>query len=455
MTTKFCGLPRSAILLAVMASVLPHAHSAVTAEEAAKLKSSLTPFGAEKAGNKDGTIPAWTGGHTQVPAGYKGGQPRPDFFAGDKPQFAITSKNVDQHAGKLTETTKAMLKKYPNYRLDIYQTRRTAAAPQWVYDNTYKNATQAKTVNGGYDIVGAFGGVPFPIPKDGYEVIWNHRLGWAGETTDVPYSSWVVTGQGKRVMAQKSDMWISSPYYHKEGNPQSFDGNYLYMKSITTEPSSKAGEGLLSAENLVSDKNGAWQYLVGQRRVRRAPSINYDTPNFISSGIGFFDETFGLGGKVDRHEFKLIGKKEIYVPYNNNRAALAKPEQLLSPNFLNPDLVRWELHRVWVVEASLREGKRHMVPKRTYYIDEDTWKILLSDGWDGNGQLWRGQFALTYLAPDVPALMANVNWGGYNVQTGEYYLTMSVVGEAAHPNPIARKPQAFFSPETLASDGAR
>jgi hypothetical protein len=455
MNTKYQKLNVSTIVFALAAATAPQAHSAVTAEEAAKLRSTLTPFGAEKAGNKEGTIPEWTGGYKQMPAGYKAGQQRPDFFAEEKPLFSVTGKNVDQHASKLTEATKAMLKKFPDYRLDVYPTHRTAAAPQWVYDNTYKNATRAKTINGGYDLSGALGGIPFPIPKDGYEVVWNHRLAWSGETVNLPYSSWVVTGQGKRIMAQKADMWFGNAYYYKDASPETFQGTYTYMKSTTLEPSSKAGEAILTAENFVNDKFGAWQYLVGQRRVRRSPTVAYDTPNFITSGIGFFDEAFGLSGGVERHSFKLIGKKEMLVPYNNNKAALAKPEQLLTPNFLNPDLVRWELHRVWVVEASLREGKRHMVPKRVYYFDEDTWKILLSDGWDANGQLWRGTYSLTYLAPDIPALMGNINFGGYNVQTGEYYLTMTSIGAATPPQVVPRKPDVFYGPESLANDGAR
>lgn len=455
MKTTIYSTRRLTLLCAALLAVLPHAPAAVAADEAAKLKTTLTPLGAEKAGNKEGTIPAWTGGYTQVPAGYKSGQPRPDFFADDKPLYSVTGKNVDQYAGKLSEATKAMLKKFPDYRLDVYPTRRSASAPQWVYDNTAKNVTRAKTINGGYDIAGALGGTPFPIPKDAYEVVWNHRLAWAGESLSLPYGSWVVTAQGKRIMAQKADMSFGFPYYYKDASADAFPGVFMYLKSTTAEPSSKAGEAILTAENFVNDKFGAWQYLVGQRRVRRSPTIAYDTPNFITSGIGFFDEVFGLSGGVERHSFKLIGKKELLVPYNNNRATLAKPEQLLTPNFLNPDLVRWELHRVWVVEASLREGKRHMVPKRLYYFDEDTWRVLLSDGWDANGQLWRGTFSLTYLAPDIPALLGNVNFGGYNVQTGEYYLTMSSIGSPVQPQAVPRKPDSFYSPESLANDGAR
>jgi hypothetical protein len=430
--------------------------AAVPAEEAAKLKSTLTPTGAEKAGNSDGSIPAWTGGYTQVPAGFKPGDARPDPFPDEKPLYSISAKNMDQYADKLTDGVKAMLKKYPAYRLDVYPTHRTAAAPQSVYDNTFKNATRAKIIDNGYGVEGAFGGYPFPIPKSGYEVMWNHRLGWQGETVTYPLSTWVVTPDGNRVLATRADETIQFPYYKKDGSLETFKGPYQLGKLITLAPPSKAGEAILVHEPIsTSQPRAIWQYLVGQRRVRRAPSVAYDTPDFVTSGIGFFDEAFNLFGPFDHHEFKLIGKKEALVPYNNNRAASAKVADLVGPQYLNPDLVRWEKHRVWEVEATLAPGRRHVVPKRHYYIDEDSWQILLIDGWDAQGQLWRTNYTLTLLAPDIPALIGTVLWGVYNLQTGAYYLN-----SASNELPVQYKvlpglPDGFYSPDDLANQGSR
>jgi hypothetical protein len=430
--------------------------AAVTADEAAKLKTTLTPLGAEKAGNKDGTIPAWDGGYSKVAPNWKSGQPRPDPFADEKPLFSITSKNYEQYADKLSEVTKALFKKHPNYRIDVYPSHRTASAPQWVYDNTFKNATRAKTTEGGYGLEGAYGGIPFPIPKDGYEAIWNHRLSWVGEESYFPWSAWIVTGDGKRILASRADEWSANPPYHQDGSLEKFEGFYIKTKFTTLEPASKAGESLLSWQATNADKTAVWQYLVGQRRVRRSPSISYDTPNFVVSGIGLFDEAFSLYGPIDRHDLKLVGKREMIVPYNNNKAALAKVEELFTPGFLNPDKVRWELHRVWEVEATLKEGKRHVVPKRRYYIDEDSWSILLWDGWDAKGALWRGGYALTLLCPEIPALVGNVvNWGGYNIQTGDYYMSVSTNGAPVQYQILPRKPDSFYTPEALASEGAR
>ncbi|MDR7307607.1 DUF1329 domain-containing protein [Rhodoferax saidenbachensis] len=444
------------LLAAASLAVSVPALAAVSAEEAAKLKTTLTPLGAEKAGNKAGTIPAWDGGLTKAPAGYKNGDPRPDLFPGEKPSLSINAANMAQHTDQLTDGVQALMKKYPDFRIDVYPTHRTAAAPQFVYDNSFKNATRAKTIDGGYGMEGAFGGVPFPIPKDGYEVIWNQRTAWHGGNVTLPMRVWVVTADGRRAMASGGTQTISQAFYAKEGSLEKFDGYYQYGKFVASAPGSKAGEAILALDS-VSDAvpRGLWQYLVGQRRVRKAPSVAYDTPDSVTSGIGLFDEAFTLFGPIDKHELKLVGKREIYIPYNNNRAAAAKVEDLVTPNTLNPAQVRWELHRVWEVEATLAAGKRHVVPKRKYYIDEDSWQTVLFDGWDAKGQLWRTNFALMLTAPDVPVVTNFVLWGGYDMQNGSYYLNMASNELPKQYEIVPPIPRSFFSPESLANEGAR
>ena len=443
------------LLAALLAASLP-ALAAVTAEEAAKLKSTLTPVGAEKAGNKAGTIPAWDGGLSKAPAAYRNGDVRPDPFAADKPLLSISAKNMAEHADKLTDGVQALMKKHPDFRIDVYPTRRSAAMPQFVYDNTFQNATRAKTVDAGHGVEGAYGGIPFPIPKDGYEAIWNHRLAWRGGNYTMPVRVWVVTADGKRNMASGGVQTINQAFYDKAGSVDKFDGFYSFGKFVANAPGSKAGEAILAHEGInASAPRGLWQYLVGQRRVRKAPSVAYDTPDSVTSGIGLFDEAFNLFGPIDKHDLKLVGKKEIYIPYNNNRAAAAKVDDLVTPGTLNPAQVRWELHRVWEVEATLAAGKRHVVPKRKYYIDEDSWQIVLFDGWDAKGQLWRTNYSLMLTAPDIPAVTSFVLWGGYDMQTGAYYLNMAsneLPKQYEVREPI---PRAFFSPESLSSEGGR
>jgi hypothetical protein len=440
---------------AVAMALAGQAFAAASAEEAAKLKTTLTPMGAEKAGNKDGSIPSWEGGMTKAPAGYKAGDIRPDFFAGEKAVASISAKNMDQYAGKLTDGVKGLMKKYPGYRIDAYPTHRTAAAPQWVYDNTFKNATKAKIAADGNTIDGAYGGVPFPIPKDAKEVIWNHLTAWKGESSIAGARCFTVTADGKSTLASDGMQNTQFPFMYKDGSVDNYKGYYSLGRYVQSAPASKAGESILAHDASNGEPRGIWQYLVGQRRVRRAPAVAYDTPDSVTSGMGFFDEAFMMFGPWDHHDYKLVGKKEIYVPYNNNRADAASPEDLLKPQFLNPDLVRWELHRVWEIEANLAPGKRHVVAKRKFYLDEDTWQILLMDGWDAQGQLARTNYTLTLLAPDVPAVVGNVYWGMYNLLSGGYFLNSASNGLSKQVAMVPRRPDSFFSPEELANLGAR
>jgi len=442
---------------AICATLLPLAASAaVTADEAAKLKTMLTPMGAERAGNKDGSIPAWDGGVTKAPAGYQSGSPRPDPFPADKPVLSINAKNMDAHAARLSDGVKALMKKYPDFHIEVYPTRRSAAAPQYVYDNTFRNATQARLVDDGQGVEGAFGGIPFPIPKDAYEVILNHRLAWTGVNIQTPLRMWLMTADGRRTLASGGVQTWRRPYYDPDITPEKFDGYYQVGKFAVSEPGSKAGEAILAHDGMsATAPRGLWQYLVGQRRVRKAPAVGYDTPDAVTSGIGLFDEAFNLFGPIDKHKLKLVGKKELYIPYNNNRAALAKVTDLVTPNTLNPAVVRWELHRVWEVEATLLPGKRHVAAKRKYYIDEDSWQIILFDGWDAKGELWRTNYTLTLLAPDVPALLGQVMWGGYDLQSGAYYLNVSFNELPRHPRAIPTLQRSFFSPDELANESSR
>ncbi|HHK4245088.1 TPA: DUF1329 domain-containing protein [Pseudomonas aeruginosa] len=432
------------------------AWAAVSPEEAARLKSDLTPFGAERAGNADGSIPAWDGGYTKVPAGFQQGDKRADPFADEKSLLTITSANVDQYSAQLAEGTKAMLKKYPNYRLDIYPTHRTAAAPQWVYDNTFANATRAQLDPKTENVSGAFGGIPFPIPKSGAEVMWNHRLSWnGGDSFQTRLDSWLMTAGGKKVLSTTTPYYFQYPYYFQDSSLDQFDGYYYKGKIITERPSSKNGEGLMIFYSTNQEARGSWQYLVGQRRVRRLPNIAYDTPNFVVSGVSFFDEAFMMFGPSDKHDMKIVGKKEMYVPYNSNKSLLVSSDEIVTPNFLNPDHVRWEKHRMWVVEATLKAGQRHVVPRRTYYMDEDTWQIILVDGYDAQGKLTRQQWSLPYLAPDLPALTSQSMWGVYNIETGAYVHGHAYNDQNVHYKRVDRYPASAFTPDAMASESSR
>ncbi len=427
----------------------------VSAEEAARLGQDLTPVGAEKAGNADGTIPAWDGGLTTVAPGYQPGGLRPDPFPGEKPRLSITAANAGEYGDNLSDGLKAMFAKYPDFRMDVYPTHRTAAFPAYVVENTKKNAVSAHTTNNGYSVEGAYGGIPFPIPATGAEAIWNHLLAWHGYASRAAFTTWVVNG-GSKVLASASVSDIQYPYYDPSQSHDQGTEDYMWMRVRNTEPPFKAGEAILGRDPLDMFGKGrqAWQYLTGQRRVRKAPSIAYDTPDFVTSGVGNFDEVHVFQGQLDRYDWKLVGKNEMFIPYNNTRFLAAEPEAVLGDHFLNPDMVRWEAHRVWVVEATLASGKRHVVTKRRFYLDEDTWTAHLVDQWDAQGRLWKLVFGLSFPAPDFPATVLRP-YGQYNLIDGAYLANGLPNGKTPQYTKMDPWPERYFTPSALAADGVR
>ena len=212
------------ICFAAALCAAPAAAGAATGAEAEALKTTLTPLGAERAGNAAGTIPPWSGGYATLPAGYQQGAARPDPFSADKPLFSITPANAAQYADQLPEGAKALFAKYPDFRMDIYPTRRSAAAPQSVYDNVFLNATRARAAPAGiaYGIENAAGGIPFPIPKSGHEVVWNHLLAYWGPARETRLSTYVVSAAGQIDLTSRYREIADFPYDYPNSPPDSF-----------------------------------------------------------------------------------------------------------------------------------------------------------------------------------------------------------------------------------------
>ncbi len=451
---KTIHTPLRAALLGALLAIGQAGWAAVPAEEAARLKSELTPLGGEKAGNKDGSIPAWSGGYTAPIAGFTNGGKRPDPFAAEKPLFSINAKNMGQYGERLSEGVKAMMNKYPEtYRVDVYKTHRTAAAPQWVYDNTLKNATRAK-ING-VSLEGAYGGIPFPIPKNGAEAMWNHLLRWRGEAWHVDIRGVQTTGDGKHVPTAVASGSFQMPYYFKSGNLENFKGEHWMIRMLTSGPPIRAGEAIVGREALDPDKTQSWVYFTGQRRVRKLPNGCCDTPTPASAGVSMFDQTDVFTGRLDRFDWKIVGKQEMYIPYNTNRSFQRKGSEVLLAHHLNPDDLRWELHRVWVIEATVAAGKRHQSSKRRYYLDEDTWTAVLADHWDAKGQLWQMGFATPIVMPDIPATASPSVFGFYDLISGVWYYD-SLLNDAGEQYKIVPPyPDTVFTPDAMVGEGVR
>jgi len=413
-------------------------------------------MGAERAGNKAGTIPAWTGGFTTVSPGYHAGVPRPDPFAAEKPLFSITGKNWAQYSGQLPEGAKELFKKYSDYRMDIYPTHRTAAFPQSIYDNVFRNATRAHAAPEGiaYGVEGAAGGIPFPIPQSGGEIIWNHLLAFWGAARELHVSTYIVAADGKPELATGYDEVADFPYYYSNATASSYGGYYFKTLHLENAPPSKAGEAYIDWQpiNTARYKFAAWQLLRGERRARRGPSLSYDIPDPEASGFENLDEYYVFFGGPDRYDFRLVGKKEMYIPYNNNRFYLKPASDLLGAKHANPDDLRYELHRVWVVDGTLAAGKHHVAPHRRLYVDEDSWLAVYSDSWDEDGKLWKFAHGTIYLMPDAPAVILGSQLV-YDLELNGYVLGFAFSRDGYKIT--APHSPSVFTPEALAARAVR
>ncbi|WP_277590003.1 DUF1329 domain-containing protein [Pseudomonas chlororaphis] len=383
-------LQTGALVLSLLATDVM---AAVSADEAAKLGTTLTPLGAEKAGNADGSIPEWTGGLPQNAGAVDSKGFLADPFADEKPLFTITAKNVEQYKDKLTPGQLALFKRYPDsYKMPVYPTHRTATVPADVIAATRANANATKLVEGGNGLENFRGANAFPIPKDGLEVIWNHITRYRGGSVRRLITQVTPQTSGSYSPVSFQDQLTFSANL-TDFDPSKSSNVLFYAKQQIVAPSRLAGTVILVHETLnqVKEPRLAWVYNAGQRRVRRAPQIAYDGPGTAADGLRTSDNYDMYNGAPDRYEWKLNGKKEIYIPYNAYKldSPKLKYDDIIKTGHINQDLARYELHRVWHVTATLKSGQRHIYAKRDFFIDEDTWQAAEIDHYDGRGTLWR------------------------------------------------------------------
>jgi len=370
------------------------AHAKVSDSQAAQLGKTLTPMGAEMAGNAAGTIPAWSGGKNSDNTTKSADSGRPgNIFKDDKALFEITNQNLDKYKNNLSAGQLAMFDKFPHYKMPVYQTQRSGAYPSDLYPVIKKNATSAQLVQRGDGVENFEVTIPFPIPKSGVEVIWNHLTRYQGGSAIRTSTVMPVQSDGSYITVKMSDQLVW-PEYLKGGRDSKKDDNVLfyYLQRITA-PARLTGTSLLMHETLnqVKEARRAWVYNSGQRRVRRAPNVAYDGPGTGTDGLRTSDNYNMFNGAPDRYNWKLVGKKEMYIPYNSYKLldTNTKYATVVQAGHLNPDYLRYELHRVWQVEATLKDGARHIYAKRTFFIDEDTWSAAVVDQYDARGELWK------------------------------------------------------------------
>jgi hypothetical protein len=448
---------KSMTVLALGAAFAVPAAAELSASDLSKLGTTLTPLGAEKAGNAAGTIPAWTGGITQPVAGFVAGGYYPDPYASDRPLFTIDKSNVERYKDNLTPGEIAMIKKYDDYKIVVYPSRRSASFPQCHYNETKECAAKAKLAAGGNGVEGCLGGVPFPIPKDGNEAIWNTELRYSGDTFGMNWDQAAVTRTGDYALVKFEYEYdfsygnCSKPMSAREPNKKL---NYL---QVVNAPARLAGQILLVHEtvNQAKEPRSAWTYNPGQRRVRLAPQVAYDNPGTAADGLRTNDDFGMYNGATDRYDWKLVGKKEIYIPYNSYRLSdpKLKYSEILKPGHINQDLARYELHRVWVVDATLKSGTSHIYARRTFYIDEDSWAIVLIDKYDARGELWRTAEFHSENWYNVPMYFGTVEIHN-DLQSGRY-IAMGLRNEEKRIYEVLKRTPGDYTPANLRGVGTR
>jgi len=421
------------------------------------LAQNRTPLGAEAAGNAAGTIPAWDGGLTKPIAGFKTGGHYPDPFKADKILFTISAANVEQYRGQLSPGQIALLKKYPTWKMNVYPTRRSAAFPKGVYDESAANVGVAKLAPGGNGVTGTKGGIPFIAPKDGLEAIWNSTLRYRGDIYAMKWGQAAVTREGSYTMVN-----FDYEYFFNYGNlskpaKDREENKLAYFLQSVTGPARLAGQILLVDETVdqVKEPRSAWTYNPGQRRVRLAPNIAYDNPGTASDGLRTSDDFQMYNGATDRYQWKLVGKQEMYIPYNSYKISgnEVKIADVLKPGHVNPDHARYELHRVWVVEATLKEGASHIYKKRVFYIDEDSWSIAVTDKYDTRDELWRVSEQHSINFYDVPMYYGTLEVH-HDLQSARY-LAMGIRNEEPKVFENIKRERADFTPAGLRGVGTR
>jgi hypothetical protein len=368
----------------------------------------------------------------------------------------VTAANLSQYQDHLTAGHVALLKAYPDYKLEVYPSHRSAANPQRIYDATRQNATTARLTEGGNGVTGSVIGIPFPIPANGLEVVWNHLTRYRGIAATRHIGQAAPQRNGSYTLVDFEDEFLFN--YCREGITEAtLDNILIYFKQAVVAPARLAGTILLAHETMdqVKEPRRAWVYNAGRRRVTRAPNVAYDNPGTAADGQRTSDQFDMFNGAPDRYNWNLVGKKEMIVPYNSYHlhSDQVKYRDILKPLHINQDLARYELHRVWVVDATLKPGTSHLYSRRTFYVDEDSWQILAADQYDGRGAIWRVSEAHCINYYDALTF-----WSTLEVHTdleNGRYLVIGLDNEGPMYNFNIKRTPADYSPDSLRRDGIR
>ena len=427
------------------------------------LKTTLTPMGSERAGNADGSIPAWTGGVSAPPLGPTDPQDV-QIFQDEQMLYKIDASNMAQYSDLLSDGVQLLMTKFGMW-IRVFPTHRTHALPQFVYDNTALNVTRAQLEPSGgrFGFTGAVGGYPFPILNTadpeigGAQLIWNHLLNWAyGWQEKVDFSSGWVVSHGNVVLVFGSLIRAVVPYYDPAMTLDKYDGYFFKLHEWSKAPASSDGQEIIDwhTSNTLRNPDMVWSVVNGQGRVRKAPDEAYDTPNPSANGIGNFDDSNGFDGSPQKYDWKVLGKKEMLVPYNCNQIAFTLATDFVQPGYPNPAVMRWEKHRVWVLEATLHPGERNTTHRRLCYIDEDTWIMQIAEMYDADNDMVKVAITPTRCIPHLPGTIES-GYMLWETASGDY----TAIGFMKVPpydtnEYFAPQSPSFFDPQQMAASAS-
>ena len=448
---KFNAIKSALCIVGCLSGALAQAE----AVDLSRLDGDLTPLGSIRAGNEAGTIPEWTGGMAAGAAEIESNGFYHNPFADEQPLYVITAQNYQQYSDVLSEGQIARFKSYADFTMPVYQSHRSTAFPQAYYDKTRENQGVVSLANDGATLVDYEYGIPFAFPDKPMEVMWNHLTRFRGGSIDREFATATVASNGTTGVVSYHQ-WLAWREVFTDLPPG--DDRLFNTMVHVLEPARYSGLVTLVQDSMDTSSNprAAWQYNPGQRRVRRAPTLSYDTSARYSSGIVTSDGVDGFGGAPDRYDWTLVGKKEIYIPYNSGK--LTEPgvqyDDVLQAGHINPDFTRFELHRVWEVQGNVKDGQRHIYAQRNFFVDEDSWMISLADHYDGRGTLWRvgeGHIGFNY-QQKIP---------GYSIETlydllaGRYIALGMYTEENSAPQYDFDPSYNQFTPAALRASGVR
>ena len=313
-----------------------------------------------------------------------------DPFAADAVLYTVTAENAEQYKGLLSAGHLALLQRdAKTFRMNVYPTHRSAALPDAVLAEIRTQAPLART-DGDHPLDIGKSPVPFPIPANGLEVMWNHVFRWRGGSVERQFAWAPVNPSGKFYIVKFHQKLV----FDQQGYmPDSTPGRLYNATGYFVSPPAAIGTRILTWEPVdpVAEQRSRWIFIPATLATRRFPSYGYDTNEPLTGGMRTADQNDGWNGAPDRYDWKLIGKRELLIGYNAYKLADRKLtyKAIIQPHHLDPDLLRYELHRVWVVEATLRDGRHHPFARRVFYVDEDTWQVAQEEVYDKKGRLIR------------------------------------------------------------------